>query len=155
MRLTPLLLVVFLICHGSAAAQGVFVSLLPDTVEVGLGEEFDVQFTVTAKLTLVGRTQSEQEGPLFPAACPNRFHLFSVAADSTQASVAHVILCAGTRVAGPGVLYELRFRAKYENALTRLELLDGTTFYDGGPEVEPLTTFDARVLIGDVTSAPA
>lgn len=171
MRIPPVIAFALLSICGSAHAQGIFATLSPDSVHVDLGSEFDVQFDITAaadsfngydmvvgydptKLTLVGRSQSEQEGPLFKEACPNRFHIFDIAPDSTQASVAHVLLCAGTRVAGPGVLYELRFRAKYVAAVTTLRLLEGTTFYDGGPEVTPLHLTDAIVLIGDATAAP-
>lgn len=171
MRYTPVVILAIFLSCGPAAAQGIFTALLPGTVQVDPGAEFDVQFVVTAaadsfngydmvigydptKLTLVGRPQSEQEGPLFTEACLNRFHIFSIAPDSMQASVAHVLLCAGKRVAGPGVLYELRFRAKFVTAITRLRLLDGTIFYNGGPEVDPVHLSDATVLIGDVTAAP-
>lgn len=161
-----------LLFFGPAAGAGVSVALLPSTVEVDPGAEFDIQFTVTAaadsfngydmvvgydssKLTIIGRPASEQEGPLMTEACINRFHIFDVAQDSTQVSVAHVLLCAGKRIAGPGVLYELRFRAAEVNAVTQLELLEGTTFYNGGPEVEPVQTSDATVVIGTGTPAPS
>jgi len=170
LRALLLHLLLVAVAAGPTLGQGVSVELSPSTVQVAPGGEFDIGFRVAAagdsfngydlvlgydpaRLTLLGQPASQQEGALFTDACPNRFHLFSVAGDSTQATVAHVLLCAGQRVAGPGELYRIRFRAFDGNAVTHLRVLEGTTFYDGGPEVEPLQSQDATVLIGDATHA--
>ncbi|RKZ13363.1 hypothetical protein DRQ53_13440 [bacterium] len=99
--------------------------------------------------------RSDGEGALFTTACPQRFLSISVAPDSTAVTVSHVLLCAGTAVAGPGDTYELRFRAKFIEGQTHIRLLVGTATYDAGEYVEPLHTTDAGIWIGDPSASPA
>jgi len=91
---------------------------------------------------------------LFTDACAQRFLNVTVRLDSTAVTVSHVLLCAETSVAGPGVTYELRFRARSMVGKTHLSLLEGTAAYDAGAYVTPFATTDAVVWIGDPTSAP-
>src|SRR5262245_3824227 len=81
------------------AAAGVKVALLPATLSVAPGAEFDLSMEVTrsgsnfngfdayvgwdpAALTFVPLSPiSQQEGTYFSSACSNRFHLFHAGAD--------------------------------------------------------------------------
>lgn len=155
---------------GGADAQGVSFRLDPPLVEVEPGQEFTVELAVDAgsdfngydlylaydpaALTLLLGTQAEQEGELFPAACPNRYHRVELAPDSTQLWVSHVLLCTGASVQGPGVLYRLRFAAGALELSTTLVLEATTTAYQAGEEVTPISRQDALVQVGDPTGNP-
>ncbi len=153
----------------TTASRALDFALTPARIDVSPGEVFTVELRADASadsfngydmalaydpktLVLLGATAVQQEGPLFTQACPQRYHLFTIDPDSSIAHVAHVLLCAGVKVAGPGVLYRLNFRAPTENALTHLRLVEGTAAYDAGTFVIPFTTRDAVVAVGDVTA---
>lgn len=161
------------VLHGGAAlAQGTAIALVPASIQVDPGQEFSVDISIPAagdplngydaivgfdpaRLELILPVPAPAgEGALFTDACPQRFLDVQVAPDSTRVSVAHVLLCAGTSVTGPGVVYTLRFRARTATGPTWLRLLEGTAAYDAGSYVEPVTTSDAEVLIGTPTAAP-
>lgn len=133
------------------------------TVDIGLSEAGDaingydavVGFDPERLELLLPIPRSAGEGALFTDACPQRFLYISVEDDSSAVTVSHVLLCAGARVTGPGDTYQLRFRARSIVGQTHLTLLDGTAAYDGGEYVEPLSTFDAAVWVGEGSAAPA
>jgi hypothetical protein len=154
-------------------AAGVELSLLPAESTVAPGDSFWIELTIPAAAdsfngydAIIGYDPAAlsfleqsnltlQEGPLMVDACPSlRFHRFSIAPDSTFVSISHVLLCAGVKVAGPGVIYRLQFAAKSTLTTTWISVLDGTHFYDGGLYVQPLLSHDAQVHIGNGTDAP-
>lgn len=157
---------------GNARGAGTTIGLAPSLSTVSEGEEFTVQVVLPesndpingydavigfdpARLQLLlPQPASAGEGELFDAACAQSFLSTTVAPDSTKVTIAHVLLCAGTSVTGPGVLYELRFRARQVPGLTALVLLDGTAAYNAGTYVTPVVTADAVVQIGSPTAAP-
>jgi FlgD Ig-like domain len=98
----------------------------------------------------------DQQGPLMKEACPQSFHLFNVAADSTYLVINYSLLCPGISVSGPGVLYRLRFVCGPEDANARLGIgISGalnTRFFFDGSLVEPLETTGATVRIGEGSS---
>jgi hypothetical protein len=95
-----------------------------------------------------------QEGPLMTGACPNRFHIFTIAPDSTYLQINHSLLCAGVNVTGPGVVYRLRFRCRALEGPTSLGFGLPTAFYDDGLYVNPVNLAGAVVQIGGSTPAP-
>jgi hypothetical protein len=95
-----------------------------------------------------------QEGPLMTGACPQRFHLFTIAPDSTYLQVNHSLLCAGVSVTGPGVVYRLRFRCRGVEGQTALGFGSPTAFYNDGLYVTPVNLAGAVVNIGGSTDAP-
>ncbi len=154
-------------------AAGVALSLLPAESTVEPGDSFWVELTIVAAAdsfngydAIIGYDPAAlsfleqsnltlQEGQLMVDACPSlRFHRFSIAADSTSVSISHVLLCAGVKVAGPGVIYRLQFAAKYALTTTWVRVLDGTHFYNGGVYVAPLLSHDAQIHIGSGTDSP-
>jgi len=156
------------------ASAGVTLDLVPSEVTVQPGDSFFIELTIPAAadsfngydavlgydptlVTFLQETKlADQEGPLMVDACSSlRFHRFTLAPDSTTITINHVLLCAGVKVAGPGVLYRLRFRAKSTLSLTWMRVLPGTRFYDEGLYVDPLVSHDALVRIGAGTGAPA
>jgi hypothetical protein len=147
-----------------AFAQGVDLALLPAEVTIGTGAQFDLELTVpdtssefnafelrieydNSVLALI----SNQEGPLVVGVCGNRFHVF----DDTDGifTVTDALLCAGVRVAGPGVIYRLTFQAIATNTITTV-ILRSARFSDGGISVSPVGTSNALALVGDVTGLP-
>ncbi|HKI84542.1 MAG TPA: FlgD immunoglobulin-like domain containing protein [Candidatus Krumholzibacteria bacterium] len=168
-----LVFALWLLASVGVCAAGVELSLLPAESTVAPGDSFWIELTIpaaadsfngydavigydpTALSFLQQSNLTLQEGPLMVDACPSlRFHRFSIAADSTSVSISHVLLCAGVKVAGPGVIYRLQFTAKNTLATTWIRVLDGTHFYDGGLYVQPLLSHDAQIHIGNGTGAP-
>ena len=163
--------VILLLALASVALADVDLAVLPAVINVEPGEVFDVELTITpagaafngydaviafdpAVMTFIQRPRAEQEGPLMTAACSNRFHVFSVAPSGDTLNLSHVLLCAGTSVAGPGVVYRLRFQAGLSPATTSIRLVTGTAFYLAGIFVNPVHTSDAMVRIGGQSSVP-
>jgi hypothetical protein len=149
----------------------VHVAVWPAQVMVEPGEVFEVAITITEGgsafngydavigydpdvLTFLPRPAAQQEGPLMVGACPNRFHVFDSDPDAGTCSVAHVLLCAGISVTGPGVVYRLQFQAGATAAATAIAFLPGTGFYLAGMYVTPLLTADAIVQVGAAVAAP-
>jgi len=147
-------------------------AILPQTVTVDRGDIFDVELTVTevgsdfngfdafigydpTKLTFIQQSDGAQQGSLLQEACGTEFHQFAIANDSTYVSITYIILCAGVSVNGPGVVYNLRFQAKYTDGPTSLSILQGTQFFNAGIFVTPLITEDATVIIGTQTDVPS
>ena len=166
-------LLLLLACPAPSASAAVDLAILPSTVTVQPNEVFDVELTITpagsafngydavigfdpAVLTFIQRPRADQEGPLMTAACPNRFHVFSIAPAGDSLDLSHVLLCAGTSVTGPGVVYRLRFRCNDVETETWLRLLGEsptlTRAYNDGLFVQPLVTIDALVQISDASS---
>ena len=154
-----------------AAHADVSLAVLPAVVSVDKGETFDVELTVTPAgsafngydaivtfdstvLSFIEQTGAAQEGPLMTDACANTFHSFSVLPGGETLSISHVLLCAGTSVTGPGVVYRLRFQAGNQNTTTTIQLTTGTEFYLAGLYVRPVFTQDAEIRIGPVSAVP-
>ena len=156
----------------TAVAEGTSLAIDPALTVIAPGQEFTVDIVVPAAGTpingydavvgfdparlelLLPTPRSLGEGALFTDACAQRFLNVAVRLDSTAVTVSHVLLCAGTSVAGPGITYELRFRAREIIGDTHLQLLEGTAAYDAGAYVTPFTSSDAVVRIGDPVAAP-
>ncbi len=158
--------------RAGVCSDGVELSLLPADFTVEPGDSFLIELTIPAAAdsfngydAVIGydpglvtflqeANVAQQEGPLMVDACPTiRFHRFTIAPDSTYVTINHVLLCAATKVAGPGVVYRLRFRAKSVPTSGWIRVLDGTHFYDAGLYVNPLVTHDAQYHIGSTTGS--
>jgi len=154
-----------------ASRADVDLAILPAVVAVQPGDVFDVELTITqagsafngydavvgfdpAALTFIELTQAQQEGPLMTDACQQNFHVFEVPPPGDTINLTHIMLCAGTSVSGPGVVYRLRFQAGQQNTVTYLNLLPGTAFYNAGLFVDPVFTSDAEIRIGQASSVP-
>jgi hypothetical protein len=142
----------------------VTVALVPATLQVDPGAEFDLEIDVTqagdafngfdayigfdpAALTLVPLVpKSLQQGSLITSACGSTFHVFSVGTGSASISVA--LLCSDTFLTGPGQLYRLHFRAGSTPQTTAVTFLPGLQFYNAGLFVDPAVSSDAQVQIG-------
>lgn len=151
----------------SPAGAGVDVAILPATVNVAPGAEFDVTIDVTqagsafngfvavvgydtTALTFVpAPVLATQQGCLMTGACSNAcgntFHRFTPAADSL--TITDHLLCDQIALTGPGTIYRLRFMASNSDQVAWIRLRRAT-FYDAGLFVTPVTTADARVVIG-------
>ena len=150
------------------AAQGaVRVALLPATINVAPGSDFDVLIDVpsagsafngfhvvvgfdpSALTLLPSSPTSLQQGCLMTgacsAACGNTFHVFDAAADSAAAT--DVLICNQIALTGPGDLYRLRFHASSVAQVTSLTLRRAQ-FYNGGIVVTPVNISGASVTIG-------
>jgi hypothetical protein len=151
-----------------AQAAGVHAGLTPPITAVLENEEFTLYLQVLesgaafngydavvvydpAALTFLPASPiTLQEGSLMTGVCGTTFHLFSSAGDSLV--IAHVLLCSGQSLTGPGALYQLRFRAGAVPVETYVRLRPGRTkFYNEGLFVNPVTTEDAVVRIGALT----
>jgi hypothetical protein len=165
-----ILITVFAIVAPTARAD-VDLAVLPAIVSVQPGEVFDVELTVTQAgaafngydavvgfdptvLTFIELSRAEQEGPLMTDTCGNIFHVFEVSPFGDTLNISHVLLCAGTSVTGPGVVYSLRFQAGDQNATTSISLLPETAFYLAGLFVTPVFTWDSVVRIGQTSPVP-
>jgi hypothetical protein len=151
------LLVAALLSLGAttAGAVGVGVALLPATVDVQPGGIFDLEITIpVAGDSLNGyettiqfdptlldfielSPRSLQEGELMTSACSSRWHLFNET--NGTITISHVLLCAGVKIAGPGVLYRLRFQARDMAAETEV-VFSALEVYDAGTFVLPVTS---------------
>lgn len=157
----------------SAAAVEPFHALMdPNFLCVPLGSTITVAFAVdsTAQqfngyevtikhdpgiLTYLGL----QEGSLMTSACPNRFHIESTT-DSTV-TYAHVVLCNGVSLNGPGELSLYTFSCD-QVGTTHLEIVSNPdrTFYDAGLYIWPLhptrprqvSFSNAEIVVFDATS---
>ncbi len=155
---------------GSARAQGVHADLLPASSQIDLGETVDLEITVAAPsdsfntfdatisyddsiLTFIQLSPiSLQEGPLMKNACGNRFHLFNET--NGVITITDGLLCAGVHVAGPGVVYKLRFQAAVPGPAMTAVHVDTMHFAGHGAYIHPVTYNDAVITIGTVTGTP-
>jgi hypothetical protein len=153
-----------LLAAGMTAAQGIWVALTPNMVQVAPGALFDLDMTITqagsafngfnavigfdpAAVTCVPRDPlSEQEGALMRGACPVRFHRFEVGAETD--TIGDFLLCNETSITGPGQIYHLQFRASDTPQVTMISFLQGLHFYEDGVYVTPLHASDAVIGIG-------
>jgi hypothetical protein len=178
MRTASAVLTGLLLVAGSRpAAAAVQTALTPATLTVGLGAQFDIQYTVTqagsafngfdatvtydpAALTLIPLSPvSLQQGCLMTGACSgacgNTFHRFAASGDS--ATITDVLLCDQFSLTGPGQVYKLHFQASNTAQVTHVRLRRAV-FYNQGLFVTPVTTADAQITIGSnvgVEDAPA
>ncbi|MFH1843761.1 MAG: hypothetical protein ABIF77_11210, partial [bacterium] len=163
------LVLLALLSPSCAARADIHLAVLPGSIEQQPGDTFTVELTITAAgsefnaydavlafdktcLTFLQMSPlSAQEGPLMTEACGNRWHIFNIAPDSAFVVINHSLLCPGTTVTGPGVVYRLQFRCGPHNVDTEFRLLENTVFYDNGLYVTPVITADAHVRIGTGT----
>jgi hypothetical protein len=161
-----------LLASRAGAQEGVELAVLPAVSQHDPGDTLTVELTVVdasdafnaydAYVTFDNdRLQflqldpvADQQGPLMTDACPQTFHVFAVAPDSTRLDVHNGLLCAGATVTGPGVVYRLRFRCREQEGETEIGLAAGTAFFDDGFLVLPVTTHAAQVQIGEVSPTP-
>lgn len=170
--LVGLLVLPLFLTQANSARADITLAIQPSPIAVDNGEIFDVELTVTdsaadfngfdafigydpTRLTFIEQLVVTQQGALMQDACPISFHQFDIADDSTYVSINYIILCAGVTVTGPGVIYNLRFQAKYTDGPTTLSILTGTQFFNAGIFVSPLITEDGVVVIGTQTDVPS
>ena len=101
-----------------------------------------LQFVPASSLT-------QQIGPLMAGPCSNFFHLFTAHPDSLEIHLG--MLCASQSVAGPGVLYQVRFRVMPAAGPTPIEWGVGTGFYAAGFRVRPVDVVSGSLQISGVT----
>lgn len=148
-----------------AAAAGVTAGFQQPFLQVAPGDTFQVQIVVPvagdpfnafdapirfdpAQLTFVPTSPlANQRGALMTSACSNTFHLFNARPDSLQITLS--LLCNQVFVIGPGVVYQVRFRAPLTPGITTLTLGPSTAFYNAGFKVLPLVKTGMTVQIGD------
>ncbi len=164
----PLAFALLLLAMVAAAPAAVHVAVQPASIVVEPGEMLEVELTITTEgssfngynafigydpeaISFVERPSSAQEGPLMTEACATRFHVFAADEDEGVLDIAHVLLCAGVSVTGPGVVYRLQFEAGPNDVTTAIEILPETEFYLAGAFVTPILTEDAEVLVGEGT----
>lgn len=152
-----------------ALAQGIQVDLLPAAPMVNLGDTFDLELTVAAPsdsfnafeatltfddslLTFIPLTTAQREGALMTSACANRFRLFSQS--EGQINLTLGLLCAGVKVAGPGVIFRFRFQVAVPGPVQSAVAITSIQFANAGSYVNPVTSSDALVTIGDLTAVP-
>jgi hypothetical protein len=78
-------------------------------------------------------------------ACMNTFHLFHAAGDSLV--INHSLLCQGVTLYGPGILYNLRFRASTTPQGTEVRIRY-VEFYDAGIYARPVVVANSGMSIG-------
>jgi hypothetical protein len=165
----PAVLVGFLLTLSPALAfgNGVDIAILPFPKIVAPGEIFDLELSIpvagdslngyettitfdASLLTFIKLSPlSLQEGSLMTAACPTgRWHQFS--ASGGVISISHVLLCAGEFIAGPGVLYRLRFQAGPITSTTEV-VIQSIDVYRAGYYVLPVRTTNGLVRIAGTT----
>jgi hypothetical protein len=147
----------------NVAAAGVRATIVPAEIRVAPGEAFDLEVLIEpdeplngyemtigydpSRLLFLPRSPlSDQEGDLMVGACGDRWHRFE-AAEGTL-TLSHVLLCAGARVSGSGVVYRLRFEAKGVAGETAVRI-ESARFADAGRVIEPVETEGADVSIVD------
>ena len=160
MKILAGMLLLAVVAAAPVAADGVHVRLETPVLAVSPNDEFDVDVVVfeadepfnafdasirfdPAKLSYLAG--SNQQGALMTAACANRFHLFTPTPDSLKITLS--LLCAGTTVTGPGVIYKVRMKAGATSGLTTISLGPFTNFYNAGFFVTPLETQSRQVCI--------
>jgi hypothetical protein len=90
----------------------------------------------------------EGEGDLMTGACGNTFHRIAARGDSV--TIAHVILCGGVALTGPGTLHHLHFRARGREGVTPVQLRR-IQFYDAGLFVKSALTRNTVVVVSSMT----
>ncbi len=158
-----------LLIGAPAFGQGIHVDLLPAAPTVSQGDTFDLEMTVAAPsdsfnafdatltfddslLTFIPLSTSVREGPLMTSACSNRFRIFSQQGGDISLTLG--LLCAGVKVAGPGVIFRFRFQAAVPGPVQTAVRITSLRFADAGIYVNPVTSSDATVTIGSTTGLP-
>ncbi len=150
-----------------AVGSGVDIAILPWPKIVTPGQVFDLDLAIpvvgdslngyettitydTSRLTFIQLSPvSLQEGSLMVEACPTgRWHQFS--ASNGVIKIGHVLLCAGKFVAGPGVLYRLRFQAGSVPDNTEI-VIQSIDVYRAGYYVLPVRTANGLIRISSTT----
>lgn len=169
----PIVLAVFVCVVAPANADAeVRFGLVSDTNTLDVGQTLEVDVVVptagdafngydavlyydsTRVEPVVPLPASSGEGALFTDACGIRFLDIADAPDSSKIRVAHVILCAGASVTGPGNVYSLEFRA-LADGITTIELGPGTQAYEAGELVDTTIGTAVTLTIGEVTTVPS
>jgi hypothetical protein len=156
--------VVLLMAASMPASADVSVAIVPGSVAVEPGVEFEVRIEVTeagsrfnafdlivgfdpAALTAVPMSPlSAQVGAALNSACPSVFNDFG--SGNSGDTIGCALLCAGVSITGPGEIYRLRFRASQIPQTTTLAFAGPPSFYDAGIRVSPVRSEDAAVRIG-------
>lgn len=140
-------------------------ALLPATQTVAPGAEFDLSLEVTAAgsafnafdavigydpKALTQVPWKAVEGEYFVSGCATRFHQFRPGAD--RDTITDVLMCAGKSLTGPGQIYLLRFKASQSPGTTKVRFLPGLQFYNAGLFVNPDSSSDAVIAIGNARS---
>lgn len=151
-----------------SAAAGIHLSLTATPAVVETGDTLLIEARISApddsfnafdlniafdpaRLAFVPTTPlSAQRGPLMTNACANTFHSFTTTASDVRASLS--ILCQNTFVAGPGVIYRIKFRALGQQGSTAITCSSGSQFYRAGVFVNPLDCAAALVTITTATA---
>lgn len=165
----PAILLLASLAFTPARADVVF-ELRADVTEVAVGDTFVVDVVVPVEgdafngydaiLTydaaqvapIVPLPASTGEGELFTDACFQRFLDLGSVPDSALVRVSHVLLCAGTSVAGPGRVYSIEFRA-LADAVANLGLGSDTQAYDAGAAIPTTVGTTLTIVIGDDTTS--
>lgn len=149
----------------AASLDTIYIAIAPVDTVVTPGAVFDVHFTVTQPglgfnaydavisydpqaLTFLPQPAGWQQGSLMTGACGNTFHRFQAAGDSIV--INHSLLCANVSLHGPGILYNLRFRASNTPQPAHLTLRF-IQFYDDGYNRGPVKLKTNTVHIGPPT----
>lgn len=160
------MMLALVLCATPAHATRFLLAGGADTVAVAPGQTFTVDLVLRtaspafnafdvnvhfdpARLTNVPMSPlNAQRGALMTSACFSNspFHLFTPSTDSLVCTM--VILCNGVTVSGPGTLYRVRFTAGTSEVWTALTFGPGSTFYNGGPQVDTLVTRPIVIKIG-------
>jgi hypothetical protein len=159
----------FLLPGAPAFGQGIHVDLLPAVSQIAQGDTLTLEMTVAAPsdsfnafdatltfddslLTFIPLSTSEREGPLMTSACANRFRIFNQQGGDISLTLS--LLCAGVKVAGPGVIFRFRFQAAVPGPVQTVVHIASMRFADEGIYVNPVTYSDATVSIGSTTGLP-
>jgi len=151
-----------------AAAAGVHLSLVASPANLSAGDTLLPEATITApddsfnafdlniafdstRLAFVPTTPlSAQRGSLMTNACSNTFHSFTNNASDVRASLS--LLCRNIYVAGPGVIYRVKFRALNAPGATSIACSEGSQFYRAGVFADPLDCAAAQIAIMGATA---
>ena len=156
-----------LVAPATARPDGVAVALVPSTLTIAPGAEFDLTIQCTsagalfngfdavvnwdpAALTFLPLSPlSHQEGAYLTGACGSTFHRFRQGAVTD--TITDMLLCNGVSLPGPGTLYRLHFRASNTPQVTTVEFAS-VRFYDAGVYVHPVNATNVTLGIGTSVS---
>ena len=150
----------------SAADAAVHVSGATDTLTVAPGAVFTVDIVIPqadalfnafslglrfdpTRLAFVAASPNKdvQRGSVMLNACSNTFHVFSATPDSLKVELS--LLCNQVSVAGPGVIYRVKFQAGLNDAITSITFGPSTRFLLGGAAQTPLVKSPIVLRIGN------
>jgi hypothetical protein len=152
---------------GPVTGQGVHLGIVPLEAVVAPGDTFLVELRITeagsefnafdvnlgfdpVRVAFVPTVPvSDQRGALMTDACANTFHVFT--SEAAQLRITMSLLCASTFVMGPGVIYQVKFRALEGAGEAAFICNTGTQFYRAGYFVNPLVCQPGSVTVDDGT----